>query len=181
MIQIEPFNYKKHYLELAPLVAKYYREVNQENLEEEIPWKVGEQYTSVKKLDLKLQNLVYEGMFCKVAFDQDLDEMMGFVWYREAFRGLIIGIDALWVKKAYRKTGAGREIMNSFCNDFNKGEFEIYAQVHEKNLPQMMLDSFKNWERVRSCNDRDLMLIRGTYDKKLQNKGGECVSIQHKI
>lgn len=178
-VVIEAYEPKKHYLRLAPLVVRYWREINREDLEEDIPVNVNGQWMGIKKVDYKLQNLLYEGIKVKVAI---LDsEIVGFIWYRDAFNCMVVGIDAFYVRQEVRFQKVGQMIINSFANQYNKGQFEIYAQFHEENMPMSMLNSFKRWEKVRSCNDRDLVLIKGTWDISTQGKDAENATVQSAI
>lgn len=165
-VLIEPFEWKKHYLRLAPMVVRYFREINQEDLEVETPIFMNGTWGGIKKVDAKLQALLYEGIFCKVAIVDE--EIIGFIWFKDLFRCMVVGIEAFYVARSYRKEKVGQALVNSFANEFNQGKFTIYATFHENNEPKEMLSVFKGWEKVRNTNDRDLIMIEGTWDLKEQ-------------
>lgn len=165
-VSIENFEWKKHYLRLAPMVVRYFREVNAENLEEESPVLMNGTWIGIKKVDAKLQSLLYEGIFCKVAIVDE--EIVGFIWYKDLFRAMVVGIEAFYVARAFRKEKVGQALVNSFANEFNQGQFRIYATYHARNEPKEMLAVFHGWEKCRDTNDRDLVMIRGEWNMKEQ-------------
>lgn len=165
---IENFEWKRHAMRLWPMVVRYYREINNENLEEEIPMLIDGRWIGVKKIDAKMQALSFEGIFCKVAIiDQ---EIAGFIWFKELFHNTVLGIEAFYVSKLYRKTKVGQALVNSFQNEFNKGRYTIYATFHQGNPPDLMLQAFQEWETIGPINDRDLVLIKGIWDIERQKE-----------
>lgn len=169
-VTIENFEWKKHYMRLAPMVVRYFKEVNGEDLEVESPVLVNGTWVGIKKIDAKLQALLYEGVFCKVAIVDD--EIVGFIWYKDLFRCMVVGIEAFYVARAYRREKVGQKLVNSFANEFNRGEFTILATFHENNEPKEMLSVFHGWKKVRHTNDRDLVMIEGQWNMKGQEDEG---------
>lgn len=163
------FDYNKHYFDLCSLFLRFYRTVNKEDLMDQEPVFTNGQWTSGRKLDNRINNLFMDGGRVKMAYSDGAP--VGFLFYKTAFGGMFFGIDAMWLDAAYRGDGAGRALINSLQNQYNQGVFEIYAQIHKDNPPDSMLASLHKWEEVRSCNDRDLALIRAVWDVKDQHIG----------
>lgn len=167
-VKVEQYEHEKHYLRFAPLFCRYYREINNENIEMETSVLLNGKLTVVKRYDAEIHGMALQGVFCKVAIVDD--EIVGFIWYRACLHHFILPIDSFYVRKEFRATGVGLALINSFCNDFNRGWFEIVAFIHENKRPEEMLGAFHGWEQVRVCNDRDLVMIRGHWDVHLYQK-----------
>lgn len=164
-LTIEQYDTARHYLRFAPLFSRYYREVNQENVETEIAVTWAGKQQLVRRLDAEMANLFANGAFCRVAIVDD--EIIGFLIYRACMHHFVLPIDAFYIRKEFRASGMGRYLIESFCNPHNRGYFEIVAFIHEDRRPEEMLQAFHDWREVRSCNDRDLVMIRGTWKSSL--------------
>jgi hypothetical protein len=177
-IEIKDYNPKTHYFGLADMVVNYYQEVNQENYLEEVPQQMPDgRFMPVKKVDLKLNSLLLEGIQCKVALSEN--DLIGFLWYRQAFKNLIICIEALYSRPGFRVSKIGMHLVNSLCNEINQGFFKIYALIHDKNKPNQMLNSWKNHFEVRRKFENDLIMLEGDWDvhyfQNKEKKKGEKV------
>lgn len=160
-VKIFDFDYREHYFDLCSLFLRFYRVVNKEDLMGDEPVFTNGTWTSGRKLDNRINGLFLDGGRVKMAYLEG--GPVGFLFYKTAFGGMFYGIDAMWLEPHARKTGAGRALINSLKNQYNQGVFEIYAQVHKDNPPELMLKSLHGWEEVRSCNDRDLFLIKSKW------------------
>lgn len=165
-LRIEDFQFDRHYVHLAPLVVDFYRDVNGEDYTVMEPLRTASGFIAVRKVELKLQALILEGIFCKVAVVEDA--LVGFLWYRPWYGNVAVFIDAFYVPRKYRGAAVGQMLINSLSHPYNGGVFDIYATIHKDAPPKEMLAVFHGWEEVRKVNDRDLVLIRGRWDLATQ-------------